>query len=84
MRAHGDEIRRQRRDSGRNLRTFAKEVGTSPSWLSRIETNKATPSPDLLKRIAVALQKAAGDRAAIAKIARPEEGSDEHQAPGDR
>lgn len=81
MQVRGDEIRRQRIASGYGLRAFAKQVGVSPSWLSRIETAKAHPSPDVLGRIAVALADAQQVRVAISKIADSREGRDE-DSPG--
>ncbi|MDT0306181.1 helix-turn-helix transcriptional regulator [Streptomyces sp. DSM 44917] len=69
MQARGETIRRRRIESGYGLRDFARLAGVSPSWLSRIERNKANPSPDVLKRIALALQDASRTRDAIAEIA---------------
>jgi transcriptional regulator with XRE-family HTH domain len=79
VQARGQTIRRQREQSGYGLRAFAQLVEVSPSWLSRIETGKANPSPDVIKRIALALRKERNVRAAIEQIANPEEGSDEHR-----
>lgn len=72
VQARGKTIRRQREESGYDLTTFAREVGISPSWLSRIENDEANPSPDVLKRIALGLQQARETRAAIAAITQPE------------
>lgn len=78
MQARGDEIRRQRKESGYGLTAFARRIGVSPSWLSRIERDQAHPSPDVLRRIALALKREAPARAAINKIAQHEdEGPDE-------
>jgi transcriptional regulator with XRE-family HTH domain len=78
VQARGNEIRRLREESGYGLRAFADLVGISPSWLSKVENDKANPSPDVLRRIALALQGAADTREAIAKIAQQEtEGSDD-------
>lgn len=83
VQARGHTIRRWREECGYGLTDFAHQIGISPSWLSRIERDKAKPSPDVLKRIAVALDKASDARAAIAKITQHEtEGSDEQRNPG--
>ncbi|PJN00855.1 hypothetical protein CG740_23415 [Streptomyces sp. CB01201] len=82
MQARGRTIRRRREECGFNLTAFAHLVGISPSYLSRIENEKSRPGPDVLKRIALALQSAPDVRDAIAKIARHEtEGSDD-DSPG--
>ena len=73
MQARGRTIRRKREASGYGLTAFARRVEISPSHLSRIERGKANPSPDVLKRIAVALQRAQRDRDAIAEIADTQE-----------
>jgi transcriptional regulator with XRE-family HTH domain len=53
MEARGPKIRRLREEAGYGLNQFASRIGISPSWLSRIERNKAKrPGPDVLKRIA--------------------------------
>ncbi|NUW06284.1 helix-turn-helix transcriptional regulator [Streptomyces sp. CAI-21] len=76
MKARGTRIRRLREEAGIGLNAFARRVGISPSWLSRIETHQAgTPSPEVLSRIATALG------VDIPKIARHEGGSDEDPAP---
>jgi transcriptional regulator with XRE-family HTH domain len=64
----GSTIRRRREELGYDLTPFARSVGVSPSYLSRIETGKCNnPSPGLLKRIAVGL------RAEVTDIADHEE-----------
>lgn len=68
MQARGPTIRRKREGAGYGLRAFAQQVGVSPSWLSRIERDLAHPSPEVLRRIAVALRKDPEVRAAIADI----------------
>ncbi|CAM5683860.1 MULTISPECIES: helix-turn-helix domain-containing protein [Streptomyces] len=72
MQAQGSTIRRQREESGYGLTAFARHIGISPGWLSRIERGKAKPSPDVLRRIAVALSEEQAARAAITQIARHE------------
>ncbi|MEU6768586.1 helix-turn-helix transcriptional regulator [Streptomyces sp. NPDC046853] len=67
MQARGKQIRRKREEAGYGLTAFAKRVGISPSWLSRIERDQADePSPEVLRRIADELG------AAIKEIARHE------------
>lgn len=68
MQARGAHIRRKREGAGYGLTAFAREIGISPSWLSRIERDQADPSPDVLRRIALALQQDPHVRAAIAEI----------------
>lgn len=83
MQARGSEIRRKREASGYNQADFARLVDLSPSWLSRIENGQANPSPDALRRIALAFKRERGTRAAIAEIARHEsEGSRERSPDG--
>ncbi len=83
MQARGDRIRRKREECGFNLTDFARRVGISPSWLSRIERDKVHPSPDVLKRIALAIREQCDVRSAIAEIAQHEtEGSDERNQDG--
>lgn len=83
VQTRGDKIRRQREESGLGLTAFANRVGVSPSWLSRIERDKANPSPDVVRRIAVALKRDRQTRDAISQIARddPKE-RDEHHRDG--
>ncbi|WP_078857189.1 helix-turn-helix domain-containing protein [Streptomyces sp. NBRC 109706] len=69
MQARGARIRRKREGAGYGLRAFADLIGISPSWLSRIERDQASPSPDVLRRIALALQQNPHVTAAIAEIA---------------
>lgn len=83
MQARGREIRRQREECGYGLRDFADVIGVSPGWLSRIERDKANPSPDVLRRIALAFERETPVRDAIAKIARHEnEGDDDEPDDG--
>lgn len=77
MKAQGEIIRRSREASGFRLTEFAQHVGISASYLSRIETNKASPSPDVVKRIAVRLREARQVREAIAEITQSEEACDD-------
>lgn len=84
MQARGPHIRRQRKESGYSLTAFADRIGVSKSWLSRIERDMANPSPDVLRRIALALRRETSARAAISQIARhgtEGEGSDD-EPPG--
>jgi len=48
----GVNIKRLREDKQLTLRSFAKNVDISPSFLSQVETGKALPSLDTLKSIA--------------------------------
>ncbi len=48
----GVNIKRLREDKHITLRSFAKNVDISPSFLSQVETGKALPSLDTLKSIA--------------------------------
>lgn len=73
VQARGHTIRRKREGAGYGLRAFADVVGVSPSWLSRIERDLVNPSPDVLRRIALALQKEQRATAAIKEIAEPTE-----------
>lgn len=83
MQARGQRIRRQRESCGYGLTAFAQLIGVSPGWLSRIERDQGDPSPDVLKRIALALHKERKTRAAIAEITDTEdEGSDERHPDG--
>jgi transcriptional regulator with XRE-family HTH domain len=82
VQARGTTIRRKREECGYGLTDFARLIGVSPSWLSRIERDLARPSPDVLRRIALALKRERDARAAIAEIARHEEGSDERNPDG--
>jgi transcriptional regulator with XRE-family HTH domain len=81
----GTTIRRKREECGLNLTQLADQAGISVSWLSRIETDQANPSPGVLKRIALVLHRERTARAAIAEIAQPEnEGRDDHPEAPDR
>lgn len=83
MQARGNDIRRKREECGFNLTDFARRIGISPSWLSRIERDKVHPSPDVLKRIALAIREQRDVRTAIAEIAQHEtEGSDDELRDG--
>jgi transcriptional regulator with XRE-family HTH domain len=78
VQTRGQQIRSQREQCGYGLRAFAQAIGISPGWLSRIETNQGDPSPDVVKRIALALHRERDTRRAIAEITETEdEGSDE-------
>ncbi|MFJ8992673.1 helix-turn-helix domain-containing protein [Streptomyces sp. NPDC102279] len=77
MKANGDTIRRSREKSGYGLTEFAATVGISASYLSRIERDQASPSPGVVKKIAVQLREAREARAAIAEITQSEEASDD-------
>jgi transcriptional regulator with XRE-family HTH domain len=73
MQARGEQIRRKREGCGYGLTDFARLVGISPSWLCRIETDPlANPTPDVLRRIALALHQERETRAAITQIAQHE------------
>lgn len=85
MQTRGDQIRGQREQCGYGLRDFADLIGISPGWLSRIETNQGDPSPDVVRRIALALhrerKRQRKARRAIAAITETEdEGSDERDS----
>lgn len=81
VRADGQTIRRKREECGYTLRDFADRIGLSPSYLSRVERDQANPSPDVLKRIAIAIRRERDTRDAIREIARHEtEGSDDEPA----
>ncbi|WP_405909611.1 helix-turn-helix transcriptional regulator [Streptomyces sp. NBC_00828] len=78
MKARGDTIRRSREESGFGLTEFATRIGISASYLSRIERDKANPSPGVVRLIAESLRSEQGARAAIAEITEREtEGSDD-------
>jgi transcriptional regulator with XRE-family HTH domain len=55
MKLIGIYINRLREEKNLTLRTLAKSINISPSFLSQIETGKAQPSLDTLKGIADAL-----------------------------
>ncbi len=44
-------LKRYRLRRGLTLEAFARELGTTKSWLSRIETGASMPSSDLIGRI---------------------------------
>ena len=48
-------LRRWRQEKGLDARELAREVGISPSWVSKIERGLGRPKPSLTKRIAVVL-----------------------------
>lgn len=73
MQARGRTIRRKREACGYGLTAFALRIGISASHLSRIENGKANPSPDVLRRIALAFRREAQATAAIKEIAEQEE-----------
>jgi transcriptional regulator with XRE-family HTH domain len=83
VQTRGDLIRSQREQCGYGLRYFAGLIGISPGWLSRIEHSKGEPSPDVVRRIALALHREREAREAIAAITETEdEGSDERDSGG--
>jgi len=51
----GDILRKRRQDRAETLEALAFRVGSDASNLSRIERNKQQPSPELLERLAEAL-----------------------------
>jgi len=57
----GINIKRLREDKNITLRTFAKNADVSPSFMSQIETGKALPSLDTLKKIANCLSTTVGN-----------------------
>lgn len=57
----GPEIRRQRELRGYGLRGFAKAAKISPSYLSRIERGERNPQPEVMARIAKALEREIAD-----------------------
>ena len=60
MKLIGINIKRLREEKRLTLRTFAKNINISPSFLSQIETGKAQPSLDTLKNIADSLSTTIG------------------------
>jgi transcriptional regulator with XRE-family HTH domain len=83
VQTRGQQIRSQREQCGYGLRVFADLIGISPGWLSRIERNEGDPSPDVVRRIALALHQESHARYAIAAITHTEdEGSDERDSDG--
>jgi transcriptional regulator with XRE-family HTH domain len=79
VKARGQSIRRSREESGFGLTEFAVRIGISPSYLSRIERDQASPSPHIVRLIAEALRKERAAREAIAEITETEaEGSDDN------
>ena len=81
VKARGHHIRRSREESGIGLTEFARRVDISPSYLSRIERDQVSPSPAVIRRIAIELRKERGIRAAIAEITVEEAGSSDAQSP---
>ncbi|MFI8448185.1 helix-turn-helix domain-containing protein [Streptomyces erythrochromogenes] len=77
MRAGRNRIRSHREESGYSLTAFARLVGISPGWLSRIERGQGNPGPDVLRRIALRLKDESEARTAIAAITGEDKGSDE-------
>ncbi|WP_425268887.1 helix-turn-helix domain-containing protein [Kitasatospora cheerisanensis] len=55
MRARGRDIRRKREQMGYGLRRFASQVHVSPAHLSRVERGQRGAQPEVIKRIADAL-----------------------------
>ncbi|MDD5584357.1 MAG: XRE family transcriptional regulator [Candidatus Omnitrophica bacterium] len=60
MKIVGVNIKRLREEKGITLRTLAKKLDVSASFLSQVETGKASPSLVSLKNIADALQTTVG------------------------
>ena len=77
MKARGQSIRRNREESGYGLTEFARRIGISPSYLSRIERDQANPSPSVIRRIAEELRNERHARAASAEITDTEEDGDD-------
>jgi transcriptional regulator with XRE-family HTH domain len=50
-------LRRWRQEKGLDGRELAKELGISPSWVSKIERGLGRPKPSLARRIAKVLGK---------------------------
>jgi len=61
MKIVGINIKRLREDKGMTLRAFAKQLNVSASFLSQVETGKASPSLSTLKNIADTLSTTVGD-----------------------
>ncbi len=61
MKIIGVNIKRLREEKRITLRTLAKSVNISPSFLSQIETGKAQPSLETLKNIANSLSSTVGN-----------------------
>jgi transcriptional regulator with XRE-family HTH domain len=60
MKIIGLNIKKIREEKGINLRTLAKELDLTPSFISQVESGKATPSIGTLKKIADFLQTTVG------------------------
>ncbi len=61
MKIVGVNIKRLREDKGMTLRTLAKQLNVSASFLSQVETGKASPSLSTLKNIADTLSTTIGN-----------------------
>lgn len=59
--ALGTKVRQFRTERGMRGKELAATAGVSPSLISQIENNVTTPSIDVLRRIAAALQVSIGD-----------------------
>jgi len=59
--ALGTKVRQFRIEQGMRAKDLAAAAGVSPSLISQIENNVTTPSIDVLRRIATALQVPIGD-----------------------
>lgn len=81
VKARGHHIRRSREESGIGLTEFARRVEISPSYLSRIERDQVSPSPNVIRRIAIELRKEREVRAAIAEITAERAGSSDVESP---
>lgn len=55
MQPDGPKIRRRREERGYGLRKFARVVQINHGYLSRIERNQRSPQPEVMARIAKAL-----------------------------
>ncbi|MFA6357954.1 MAG: XRE family transcriptional regulator [Candidatus Omnitrophota bacterium] len=61
MKIVGVNIKRLREDKGMTLRAFGKQLGVSASFISQVETGKASPSLSTLKNIADTLSTTVGN-----------------------
>ncbi|UXR33665.1 helix-turn-helix domain-containing protein [Staphylococcus simulans] len=53
----GNAIRKARKENDYTLKQLGEELGVTHAYLSRIENNKVVPTDELLKKIAIALDK---------------------------
>src|SRR6476660_7638547 len=68
----GDALRRLRERDRVSLRTLAKKCGFSPSFISQVELNQASPSLASLERIAAGIGVTLGDFFHAAEHSGPE------------